>query len=157
MALQQGSDFSSRSIYWTVLWDRIPGCFFFCLGLCFKSGFSSDPEITECVCFYVLKKHRLNFKDISIAMLFGKDLCFWEAVHNSSLANSHFAASGFNFKFGRRWGFFSPVPKRNEPPVWLSCFSLLLFSSAFPQITAEPVDQFPSSLTKRGSCKRHEV
>lgn len=33
-------------------------------------------------------------------------------------------------------GFFVLFPSEMTP-VWLSCFSLLLFSSAFPQITAE--------------------
>lgn len=49
--------------------------------------------------------------------------------------------------------FFVPFPSEMRP-VRLSCFSLLLFSSAFSQVTAEPVDQFQSSLMEKEGAVR---
>lgn len=68
----------------------------------------------------------------------------------SSLADPHFASLAFNFDIGRR-GFFVLFLSKKRP-VWLSCFSLLLFFSAFHQIIAEPVDQCQSSGTEGESC-----
>lgn len=69
----------------------------------------------------------------------------------NSLADSHVASLGFNFEIGSR-GFFVLFPSKMRP-VCLSCFSLLLFFSAFRQIIAEPVDQFQSSGTEGESCE----